>query len=139
MAHEVAWTESAIASLLDAVRSRAWRTGGGKYNQSMQRSIIWGAIVLILSVFGCGQATQPKPSTPSGEILRVHVTAAGVITANGRDVSLEDLKKEFASLAAAGGSLLYTRDNPTADPHPNAMKVIQAAADANLPILMPDK
>jgi biopolymer transport protein ExbD len=106
----------------------------------MQRAtIVWAAIVLFLFVVGCGQSTQQTPPKPSGEMLRVHVTAAGAITADGREVSLEDLKKEFARLAAAGGSMLYTRDNPTADPHPDAMKVIQAAADANLPILMPDK
>lgn len=121
------------------IESRCNPDQGGKYNPSMQRSIVVWAAIVLLSVVGCGQATQPKLQKPSGEILRVHVTAAGVITANNREVSLDDLKQEFARLAAAGGSVLYSRDNPAADPHPNAMKVIQAAAEANLPILMPGK
>lgn len=108
----------------------------------MQRSATL-ALVAILAitsgVAGCRQAAQPTPqNTASGEILPVHVTAAGVIKANDREVSLEDLKKEFARLAAAGGSVLYTRDNPSGDPHPNAMKVMEAVAEANLPLLMPE-
>lgn len=55
---------------------------------------------------------------------------------NGQKVSIEQVKQEFARLAAVGGTLRYSRDNPAADPHPNAMEVIKAAADANLTIEM---
>jgi biopolymer transport protein ExbD len=111
----------------------------------MRRStLLWLAMLVILSVSGvvagCGQATQPEPqSTASGEILPVHITAAGVITANGRQVSIEELKKELARLSGSGGSILYTRDTPNGDPHPNAMKVLAAVVDANVPLLMPEK
>ena len=66
----------------------------------------------------------------------MHVTEAGGIAMNGREVSLEEVKQELARLAQAGGTLRYSRDNPTADPHANAMEVIKAAADAGLTIEM---
>ena len=89
----------------------------------------------LASLAACGQSSMPKHSE-SGEILAVHVTAAGIITANGREVSLDQLKQEFARLASVGGTVRYSRDDPHRDPHPNAMKVMEALVDAKLPIEM---
>ena len=55
---------------------------------------------------------------------------------NGRRVSLEQLRQEFARLAAVGGTVQYSRDNPTSDPHPIAMEVIKAIVDAKLAVQM---
>lgn len=100
-------------------------------------AIVAGLVAAIL--LGCATADQPRGATISDEILRVHVTSGGVITANGREVALEELKQELARVAAVGGAVLYTRDNPTAEPHPNAMKVIQAVVDAKVRLLMPER
>lgn len=99
---------------------------------------ILGFSILMMSFWiGCAQNGQPKQTeSTSGEIANVHVTAAGVITLNQREVSLDQLKQEFARLAAAGGTVRYSRENPTADPHPNAMEVIKAVIAAGLPIQM---
>ena len=96
------------------------------------------ALLLTLAVvlaIACSQpSAQRAASGSSGEVVAVHVTSAGVISLNGREISLEDLKLEFARLATVGGTVRYSRDNPTGEPHPNAMKVIEAVAEANLPI-----
>jgi len=94
----------------------------------------------IAGLVACGQARQSSQSQlsqqSSPEILTVHVTAAGIITANGREVTFEALQHEFARLATVHGIVRYSRDNPHGDPHPNAMKVIQAVVDANLTLQM---
>lgn len=97
------------------------------------------AALTVAILVACGQVDQPRTATTPHETLAVHVTSSGVISVDGREVTLEELKKEFARLASVGGAVLYTRDNPTADPHPNAMKVIQAVVDAGVTLLMPEK
>ena len=78
---------------------------------------------------------RTETDAPKADVV-VHVAANGAITMNGREVSLEEVKQEFARLSRVGGTLQYSRENPGADPHPNAMEVIKAAADANLKIQM---
>jgi biopolymer transport protein ExbD len=85
----------------------------------------------------CVQQGQPKTKqAQSSQVVAVHVTANGVIVLNGRQVTLEQLKQEFARLAAAGGAVQYSRDNPTADPPPIAMEVLRAIVAAKLPVEM---
>lgn len=106
------------------------RTGFGAYT----------FILLLAYMVACApQSAPPGRETSTGDVVAVHVTTGGVITMNGREVSLEEVKQEFARLGKVGGTLRYSRDNPTADPHPNAMEVIKAAADANLKIQMAAK
>ncbi len=99
------------------------------------------ALVLLFAAIlaACTQVDQPPRPTFPEEILAVHITSRGVITADGREVTLEELKQELTRLAARGGGVLYTRDNPTADPHPNAMKVLRAVVDSGVRLLMPGK
>jgi biopolymer transport protein ExbD len=97
------------------------------------------ALTCLVVTIACSSQSSVQPSqtrSSSGEIASVHVTAAGVITLNGNEVTLEQLKQEFARLAAVGGTVRYSRDNAAGDPHPNAMKVMQAIVDARLPIEM---
>ncbi|MGH7753072.1 MAG: NADH-quinone oxidoreductase subunit N [Gemmatimonadales bacterium] len=77
---------------------------------------------------------EPTPSQP--EIAKVKVTAAGEITLNGRSVSLEELKREFARLKRVGGVVWYHRANPGGDPTPESMAVIEAVVAAGLPITL---
>ena len=55
---------------------------------------------------------------------------------NGAVVTLDALTQELQRLSAAGGTMRYSRDNPSADPHPNAMAVMKVATDANVTIQM---
>lgn len=74
---------------------------------------------------------------PNRAAVTVHVSRDGTIRMNGSVISLEALKPELRRVAAAGGVLRYSRDDPQRDPHPNAMAVIAAAAETNIAIEMP--
>jgi biopolymer transport protein ExbD len=69
-------------------------------------------------------------------VVVVHVSRDGTILMNGSAVPLETLKQELKSVSAIGGVMRYSRDDPSADPHPNAMAVMKAAADTNITIQM---
>ncbi|MBN9519150.1 hypothetical protein J0H58_11625 [bacterium] len=67
-------------------------------------------------------------------MIKVKVTTGGDITADGQPVTLEQLARKFADLKKADGEVWYHRDNPTGEPHPNAMKVIELVAENSLPV-----
>ena len=68
------------------------------------------------------------------KVLKVQVTSGGDVTADGEPVTLEQLATRLAALKQAGGVVWYYRENPTGEPHPNAMKVIEQVAQNKLPI-----
>jgi hypothetical protein len=68
--------------------------------------------------------------------VTVHVTRDGTIRMNGAVVTLDTLTRELQRVAATGGSMRYSRDDPSADPHPNAMAVMKAAVDSKIAIQM---
>ena len=75
----------------------------------------------------------------SREVLKIAITASGQITANGRPTTIEELIPILRELAKKKGEVWYYREEPEADPHPNAMQVLAAIVDCNLPILLSTK
>ena len=70
----------------------------------------------------------------SRKALKIAITASGEITADGHPTSLEALIPILRELAKNKGEVWYYREAPQADPHPNAMKVLSAIVDENLPV-----
>ncbi len=62
----------------------------------------------------------------SRKVLKVAITAGGQITADGHPTTLEALIPMLRELAKNKGEVWYYREVPEADPHPNAMKVLEA-------------
>jgi len=75
----------------------------------------------------------------SRKVLKIAITASGQITADGRATTLEALIPMLHQLAKNKGEVWYYREAPEVDPHPNAMKVLQAIVDERLPILLSTK
>jgi hypothetical protein len=75
----------------------------------------------------------------SRKVLKVAITAGGQITAGGRPTTLDALIPMLRELARNKGEVWYYREAPEADPHPNAMKVLEAIVDQNLPVLLSTK
>jgi hypothetical protein len=104
----------------------------------------------LLGCMGCGTGRVQQVNgqhgglitNPQGQgtslVAKVKVDRRGQIFLNGAPASLEELKKNFASLKEANGEVWYHRDNPEADPSPEseaaAKSVIMAVAAAKLPI-----
>ena len=75
----------------------------------------------------------------SRKVLKVAITAGGHITADGRPTTLQALIPMLRELAKNKGEVWYYREVPEADPHPTAMKVLEAIVDQNLPVLLSTK
>ena len=86
-------------------------------------------VTALLWVAAPGLATgQGRP------VAKVALTEAGAIQLDGRPVTLPELHEALRTLAAAKGEVWYYRPNPGGEPPPGAMAVIQAIADARLPV-----
>ncbi|MEB2345398.1 MAG: hypothetical protein OZ948_11715 [Deltaproteobacteria bacterium] len=88
------------------------------------------AALLAVALLSAGSAglAQGRP------VAKVALSEAGAIRLDGRPVSLPELREAFRTLAAAKGEVWYYRPNPGADPPPGAMAVVQAIAEARLPV-----
>ena len=75
----------------------------------------------------------------SRKVLKIAITAGGQISADGRPTTLDALIPMLRELAKNKGEVWYYREAPEADPHPNAMKVLEAIVDQGLPILFSSK
>jgi len=88
-------------------------------------------ITIFILLFGCQKDQTAKPDVNT---IKVTVSARGDITADGQPSSLDQLSAMMADLKKANGTVLYHREDPEGEPHPNAMKVMQLVADNQLPI-----
>lgn len=82
---------------------------------------------------------------PAGERepLAVHVTEDGRILVHVGtrfvEVSLEELERTIGRLAADGGSVVYSRDDPGEAPGAVALDVIEVLTGHDVPIAMRDE
>jgi biopolymer transport protein ExbD len=100
--------------------------------------------VVLIVVAGCQRdssalSLSARPQSENApvqttKVLKVAVTANGEIAADGHPVTLDQLSARLAALKQAGGGVWYYRENPSVEPHMNAMKVIELIADNKLPI-----
>jgi len=104
--------------------------------------VVLPAAVLLLAGCQRGPTTRPPATRPEVEgpavsadkVLKIKVTSGGDVTADGEAVTLGQLATRLAALKQAGGVVWYYRENQTAEPHPNAIKVIEQVAQNKLPI-----
>lgn len=93
----------------------------------VSRVLPLAGVLLLLLASGIAGA-QGRP------VAKVALSESGAISLDGRPVTLLELREAFRALAAAKGEVWYYRSNPAADPPPGAMAVIQAIAEARLPV-----
>ena len=92
--------------------------------------------LLVISV-GCGSGEDAvEPESGDTEVAKVRAYGVGRITVDGSSVSVDDLPALFQDLKRRGGVVWYYREAGSAEPHPNAMAVIEAVVEAGLPVSM---
>jgi biopolymer transport protein ExbD len=94
--------------------------------------------VVIVSILS-SQCGGKNNELQFSEFAKVKVTKTGEIFLNKKPTSMEELKKEFARLKSVNGAVMYHRENPTEEASPQAMAVIQAIAEAKLPVQLSEK
>lgn len=73
------------------------------------------------------------------KVLKIAVTADGRVSADGRAVTIDGLAPILRDLAKNKGEVWYYREAAKAEPHPNALKVLSAIVDRNLPVRLSSK
>lgn len=103
----------------------------------------------LLALFGLGACKKDKDPAPAAApvalpapaavtVAKVKVTNDGIITLNGRTVTVADLKTALTSPATRPASILYQRVNAAQDPTPEAAplvhEVLTTIMDTKLPV-----
>jgi hypothetical protein len=78
----------------------------------------------------------PAPDAPR---VTIWVQKDGTIELDGQPASLNPVDTKLAALAQGKGVVLYGRDAPSEEPHPNGMTVIKMVVSHCLPIRMSSK
>src|SRR5688572_5013964 len=102
------------------------------------RAINLIAIFFVLLVASCSSipsdsATDMPTSSANPNFAKVKVTQDGELFLNGEEVTLDELKEEFARLKAVNGEVWYYRENPSGEMPSIALQVLDAIIDAQLP------
>ncbi len=72
--------------------------------------------------------------------LKLWVSKSGAIEMNGKEATFDAVSAELENAAKRGGvTVLYGRDDPSAEPHPNSMKVIEQVMKNGLSLRMSTK
>lgn len=79
--------------------------------------------------------------TPAAShLVKIKVNRDGQIVMNDEPATLEQVKSSLSKLTQSGnGAVWYYRENAGAEPHANAMLVLQAIVDAKLPVRLSTK
>ena len=78
-------------------------------------------------------SAAPSPSPPSAKIW---IAKDGTIEMNGKPATLDVVGAQLGDLAQRQGVVLYGRDAPEEEPHPNGIKVLELVVESRLPIRM---
>jgi len=96
--------------------------------------IMQRALVQLVVTFLASQLMAQSPPA-----LKIAITRSGAITADGKSTTLDALLSVLRDLAAKKGVVWYYREAPESDPHPNALKVLSAIVDQDLPVRLSRK
>jgi hypothetical protein len=77
---------------------------------------------------------KSKLSMPDSPYIRVYINKSGVIALDGKAATFDEAGKAFAVLAKRKGVVLYARESPEEEPHPNAVKVLNLVIQNKLPV-----
>lgn len=101
-------------------------------NKPVQFLFIMTLVVVLVGTF-CSISSEAEA------IAKVRVYRNGRMTLDGRQVTLDQMRKEFSDLKKKNGVVWYFREAPEQEPHPNATRVVQAIIDAKFPVSMSNK
>lgn len=103
-----------------------------------------------MGLAGCQQEAAPTeeaasapqetaPAAAEGPVVKIWVFEDGTIEMDGEPAGLEAVRTRFAELQKQQGVVYYGRDAPAAEPHENAMRIIELVVKNNLPVQLSSK
>jgi len=104
------------------------------------RRLLAGLFLLLIMSTGCRkESPSSAPGTVEHPVFKLRVYKSGSVTLEGHEVKLDELAVKFAEIKSVHGIVWYYRESSDAEPHPNAMIVMKAIADAKLPVSFSNK
>jgi hypothetical protein len=97
------------------------------------------ALRFALAIAVCWVSSSVALAQPTQKVARVGVLASGSLQLNGEPTTLEELKAELSRLRSEKGEVWYWREQPTGEPPPIALQVLQLVTEAQLPISFSSK
>jgi hypothetical protein len=89
-------------------------------------------LAALANVFGSAQAAASDACPSTG--ARVFAFSDGRVSLNGKVVPIADLKRTIEQLTPAPTEFCYSRQNPGAEPPPQAMSEMEVVASFQKPI-----
>ena len=84
--------------------------------------------------------TEQEQTSIDSNVIKVFVGLDGKITADGKEISLNNLDSSFSKLKESNGTVFYSRDIGQGEPPQEAMKVMELIVKYGLPVkLFTDK
>jgi hypothetical protein len=93
------------------------------------------SIVLLIGLMG----SQSPGTSAEPPIGKVRVYQSGKMTLDGRQVTIDEMRKGVSDLKKKNGVVWYFREAGEQEPHPNGPLVFQAIIDNKLPVSMSNK
>ena len=90
------------------------------------------ALILGVTILGPLNAAEPP-------VARVSALASGKLLLNGKPSDVKSIDTELGKIKERKGEVWYYRESPQAEPHPNAMAVVELVVKHQLPISMSTK
>lgn len=88
----------------------------------------------VLAFAAMGLLLMMSPAQAKEEIAKVSALASGKLLINGKPASLTTVEVALQTLKGNNGAVWYYRENPQAEPPPQAMKVIELVVKYKLPV-----
>jgi len=111
---------------------------GGSFNTNSTALVV--TMLLVALVSGCNREpardAHDLKVTSDSPHATVFVDALGEIELNGKAADMQAVAEAFVALAKEHGVVLYSRESPERDPHPNGMQVIKLAVQNRLIIML---
>lgn len=97
-------------------------------------------VIASCALVGCSKETpQEQSAEPAQRIMKVAVAADGTITLDGKVISLEDLREEFAAAVGTEPVVWLYRADSDEDPPEESRQVFRAIVENLFPISFTDK
>ena len=93
--------------------------------------------MILAGLFCLASLVSPAHADPL--LAKISALASGVLLLNGQQADLASIEAEFKRLQAMDGGVWYYRENPRAEPTPQALSVIKLVIQYRLPISLSSK
>ena len=101
----------------------------------MRKLLLYVLVIATCAVVGCGETPSEEQTAETLQpVLKVAVAADGIITLDGKVITLEKLREAFTAAVSTEPVIWFYRPDPAGDPPEESRLVFQAIIENLFPI-----